>query len=164
MDNGSSFSGPVKISDDRWIIEGCPHTGASMTAKGDQLEVVWFTAGGLPGLYRASSTDRGKNFHSRELIAENGFHPQIASFGNFSAVVMEEKLATEHVQTGHQTHGHATHDGSIVLWLSDELGNRTRKVVDNQGGEFPVVTFINRKELLVAYTRNGRVVVTRATL
>lgn len=162
-DNGALFSEATKVSDDRWIVDGCPHTGASMTATDDNLEVVWFTAGGAPGLYRTVSTDHGKSFRSRELVAENGFHPQLASSANASAIVMEERNS-EHSQSEHHASGHSTSSGSIVLWLQDRNTDRIGKQVVSGDGEFPVVLFLDQEELLVAYTRGGDVIVVKGRI
>jgi hypothetical protein len=69
---GEIFEKPVIISDDKWQINGCPISGASMAIdKENSLKIVWYTAGeaGKPGLYYAESKDGGKTFSPRALIA-----------------------------------------------------------------------------------------------
>jgi hypothetical protein len=64
-DGGQSFSQPVIVSDDRWMISGCPVSGPALSLADDnRLRVVWYTAGerGAPGLYWAESSDAGKTF------------------------------------------------------------------------------------------------------
>jgi hypothetical protein len=64
-DGGQTFSVPVIVSDDRWMISGCPVSGPALSIADDKrLRVVWYTAGerGAPGLYWAESTDAGKTF------------------------------------------------------------------------------------------------------
>lgn len=64
-DGGQTFSQPVIVSDDRWIISGCPVSGPALAVRDDnRLRVVWYTAGekGAPGLYWAESSDMGKTF------------------------------------------------------------------------------------------------------
>jgi hypothetical protein len=34
-----------RISDDHWVIEGCPHQGPALAVSGAQLHLAWFTAG-----------------------------------------------------------------------------------------------------------------------
>lgn len=162
-DDGASFSDAGKVSNDRWVVDGCPHTGASMAANGGNLEVVWFTAGGTPGLYRTVSADRGRSFRPRELIAANGFHPQIAASGKTSVVVMEERNH-EHAQGADHVHGHAKGGGAIVVWLEDRHASSIKKEVVSEEGEFPVVLFIDQKELLVAYTQNEDVIVVKGEI
>src|SRR5690606_35627421 len=89
-DSGKTFSVPRMVSNDNWIVDGCPHTGASMSADSDRLEVVWFTAGGRPGLYYSFSSDGGDTFASREFISGAARHPQLASKGGQSVIVAEE--------------------------------------------------------------------------
>jgi hypothetical protein len=73
-DGGESFSQPSIVSDDRWQIEACPVSGASMASAGNgALKIAWFTAGaaGAPGIYTAESSDGGKSFTARTLINES---------------------------------------------------------------------------------------------
>lgn len=72
VDKGASFSAPVIVSDDKWQINACPVSGATMAAdRENTLEIVWYTAGdaGKPGLYRSESKDGGQTFKEREFLS-----------------------------------------------------------------------------------------------
>lgn len=74
-DAGDTFSEPVIVSDDRWMIPGCPVSGSAMAVGDDgALRVLWYTAGeaGPPGLYWSESRDGGKTFAARRPFAESG--------------------------------------------------------------------------------------------
>ena len=74
-DGGQTFSEPVVVSDDRWMIAGCPVSGAALLAAPDgALRVIWYTAGeaGAPGLYWSESRDGGRTFTPRRAFAESG--------------------------------------------------------------------------------------------
>lgn len=74
-DGGESFSEPVIVSDDRWMIAGCPVSGAALAVGTDgALRVLWYTAGdaGPTGLYWSESRDGGKTFVPRRHFAESG--------------------------------------------------------------------------------------------
>ncbi|HLT80485.1 MAG TPA: sialidase family protein [Cyclobacteriaceae bacterium] len=157
-DSGKTFSVPRMVSNDNWIVDGCPHTGASMSADSDRLEVVWFTAGGRPGLYYSFSSDGGDTFASREFISGAARHPQLASKGGQSVIVAEENEQHAAVTGGHEHHGDNT-DASIVIYLRDHDGTVMKDIVDRQGGAFPVVTFIDDETLLIAYVGEGDVLV-----
>ena len=63
-DEGATWSGATKISDDRFLMNGCPDVaaGLSVDSKG-RLHAAWWTAGGAgPGVYYAVSTDEGRSF------------------------------------------------------------------------------------------------------
>lgn len=67
-DNGGAFSQGVVVSDDKWKIDACPVSGASMAVSADGvLTVSWYTAGeaGGAGVYGAESRDGGKTFGQR---------------------------------------------------------------------------------------------------
>lgn len=70
-DFGRTFSSPVIVSDDKWVIAGCPVSGPALSAREKgSLRVLWYTEGeaGTQGLYFASSTDGGRTFASRQLL------------------------------------------------------------------------------------------------
>ncbi len=74
-DGGQSFAAPVIVSDDRWIIAGCPVSGSALAVGTDgALLVLWYTAGeaGRPGLYWSESRDGGQTFAPRRPFAESG--------------------------------------------------------------------------------------------
>jgi hypothetical protein len=76
-DGGETFSTPVVVSDDRWMIKGCPVSGAALQAgAGGTLRVLWYTAGeaGRAGLYWSESRDGGQTFAPRRAFEESGGH------------------------------------------------------------------------------------------
>lgn len=74
-DGGATFSAPVIVSDDRWMIAGCPVSGSALAVGTDgALRVLWYTAGdaGPAGLYWSESRDEGKTFAPRRHFARSG--------------------------------------------------------------------------------------------
>ncbi|MBV9926994.1 MAG: copper-binding protein [Acidobacteria bacterium] len=74
-DGGQTFSPAAIVSDDRWELQGCPVSGAALSAGADgSVRVLWYTAGeaGRPGLYWAESKDGGQSFSPRVALAEAG--------------------------------------------------------------------------------------------
>ena len=72
-DSGASFSSPVIVSDDKWMLQGCPVSGPSLSADGNgTLKVVWYAAGenAAPGLYFAETRDKGRTFSPRSLVMQ----------------------------------------------------------------------------------------------
>lgn len=70
-DGGETFSSPVIVSDDQWVIPGCPVSGPALSVAADgALSVLWYTAGerGTTGLYWAESRDTGRTFSERKLF------------------------------------------------------------------------------------------------
>jgi hypothetical protein len=96
-DGGRSFVPPLRVSEDRWVLEGCPDDGPAMAVDAkNRIHIVWPTlvTGGSPraeraprsdepdatiALFYAMSTD-GRRFTPRERIPTEGMphHPQIA--------------------------------------------------------------------------------------
>jgi len=72
-DGGASFSSPVIVSDDKWMLQGCPVSGPSLsTSAQGTLKVVWYAAGegDAPGLYFAETRDKGRTFSPRSLLTQ----------------------------------------------------------------------------------------------
>lgn len=70
-DRASSFTAPVRVYNDGWVIDGCPHTGPAVTTDdAGVLHVAWST--GVParmGVWHAASADRGATFGAPEPLA-----------------------------------------------------------------------------------------------
>src|SRR5471032_1597060 len=79
-DGGKTFAPPVRVSEDKWMLEGCPDDGPSMAVDArKRIHIVWPTlitekaAGSEPtiALFYAMSID-GKQFTARERIPTEG--------------------------------------------------------------------------------------------
>nr|WP_162988929.1 sialidase family protein [Pedobacter schmidteae] len=106
-DNGKTFSAAHTISNDNWEINGCPHSGPSIAANKNGLQVVWFTAGGGTGLYHTSSLGLGSNFRQRNLLTTSGRHPQVYALnGDRLAMVCEEVVEAEPEKSMDMNHSH----------------------------------------------------------
>src|SRR5690242_352775 len=135
--NAASFSTPVIVSDDKWVLHGCPVSGPSLSVdtKGN-LRVVWFAAdeGEAPGVYTAESNDKGRTFSPRALLTEE-------------TVKGTPALATEN-------------DRAVAIWQGlgaqqseakvRELGSAGAAVSVAANAELPSGAFSNNK-LFVAY-------------
>jgi len=86
-DGGKTFAPPVRVSEDKWMLEGCPDDGPSMAVDArKRIHIVWPTlitekaAGSEPtiALFYAMSID-GKQFTARERIPTEGMphHPRV---------------------------------------------------------------------------------------
>jgi hypothetical protein len=87
-DGGATFTAPVRVSDDRWVLDGCPENGPSLAVDARRrVHVVWPTlvASANPSseptleLFYAMSAD-GRRFSRRQRIASEGAarHPVLA--------------------------------------------------------------------------------------
>jgi hypothetical protein len=86
-DRGKSFGPIVRVSEDKWMLEGCPDDGPAMAIDAHgRIHVVWPTlvtgsAGSDPAiaLFYAASAD-GTTFSARERVAAEGMphHPTLA--------------------------------------------------------------------------------------
>ncbi len=92
-DKGKTFSEPLRISMDNWVINGCPHTGPTMTENKEGLHFAWYTLGNGNGVFYSNSADNGKHFSGKENVSDNSSarHPQIISMSDGAiAIVWDE--------------------------------------------------------------------------
>lgn len=98
-DGGRTFGTPVRLSEDGWVLDGCPDDGPALaTDAAGVLHVAWPTqvsekAG--RGIYYSYSTDGGRSFAPRLRLDEGGgaAHPQIAAADGRAFVVWDEASA-----------------------------------------------------------------------
>jgi len=97
-DGGRTFAPPVRVSEDKWVLEGCPENGPAIAVDASQrVHVVWPTVvqgRGAAGddtlaLFHAASRD-GRTFTARESLPVTGAarHPQTAIAANGSLVIV----------------------------------------------------------------------------
>ncbi|HTK28506.1 MAG TPA: sialidase family protein [Vicinamibacterales bacterium] len=99
-DGGRSFAAPLRVSEDNWILDGCPDDGPAIAVDGrSRIHIVWPTlvkeGDGEPtiALFYATSPD-GKRFSPRLRLPTEGLphHPQIALRADGSAVVAWDEV------------------------------------------------------------------------
>ncbi|MGH9970910.1 MAG: sialidase family protein [Pyrinomonadaceae bacterium] len=93
-DQGKTFTTPKIVSDDQWVLAGCPVSGAALSVdKNNVLRVLWYSAGknGQTGLYWSESKDQGISFGPRTLVAagSTGGTPVLLSDGDTLSAVWE---------------------------------------------------------------------------
>jgi hypothetical protein len=71
-DGGKVFSPAVIVSDDQWMLQGCPVSSAALSAGADgYVRVLWYAGSenSKQGIYWSESKDAGKSFTPRQLVA-----------------------------------------------------------------------------------------------
>lgn len=135
-DGGRTFAQPVRVSEDKWMLEGCPDDGPSMVVDGrKRIHIVWptlITEGTVESAERAekgSSSDR-----ARRSPRSNAGEPTIALFYAMSAdgkqFTARERIPTRGMP--HHPRVAITTDG----WLTaawDEIANGSRRIAVARG-------------------------------
>ena len=96
-DGGQTFAAPIRVSEDKWALDGCPENGPSLAVDSrNQVHIVWPTlvrgpSGGPDtlGLFYSVSRD-GRQFAPRQSIPTEGTprHVQIAVAGDGSPTLV----------------------------------------------------------------------------
>ncbi len=141
-DSGRTFEAPIRVSDDRWVLDGCPENGPALAVDPhNAVHILWPTlvsgpaAGDEPELALFYSTSRnGRQFTPRYRIPTQGTprHPQIAVTSDGSlAIAWDEQLnGTRRVVAAE-----AVANGG-PRFIRVPLGNSER-------GEYPVVAGVD---------------------
>lgn len=163
-DNGSTFSAPKRISVDNWEINACPHSGPSLAQNKAGLQAVWFTAGGGPGVYLATSPDNGQSFNRREKLSATARHPQLTTLSNGKLAIAWEEPKHTVIQSAllndadqdHQgIHQNSSAGSGIVLQIRDSNAALfTDKVTDEQvNATYPVLAAVKNDQVLLAWVQ-----------
>ncbi|WP_123848828.1 sialidase/neuraminidase family protein [Chitinophaga lutea] len=144
-DGGRSFTTPVRISADNWMINGCPHTGPAMVKNSSGLHFAWFTMGGGEGVFYCQSPDNGITYSKRENISAlpTAKHPQLTALGNGDlALVWDEAVDTAANRIG-------------LLHKSPAGETLSKRFLTEAGGyaNFPVLRAAGNGQVLVAYKK-----------
>ncbi|HEX4348124.1 MAG TPA: sialidase family protein [Vicinamibacterales bacterium] len=101
-DGGRTFSQPVRVSEDKWAIDGCPENGPAMAVGADRVvHLAWPTlvgasgnAQGTLGLFYAATKD-GRQFSPRQAIPTSGVprHVQLLAGKSGLALAWDEAAA-----------------------------------------------------------------------
>ena len=100
LDGGATFSPPARISEDNWVLAGCPDDGPAMAVDADGIvHIVWPTVIGgdepTGAIFHASTKD-GQRFTRRSRVPTHGSlkpsHPQIAIDGAGRIVVAWDEV------------------------------------------------------------------------
>jgi hypothetical protein len=143
-DLGQTFTAPVIVSDDQWVLAGCPVSGAALSIAGDGfVRVLWYSEGknGQTGLYWSGSHDQGATFGRRQLLAAGTMRgtPALIGDGNNFAAVWQDA-------------GNKTASVMIAPRIADAAAPSSFIVTSN--GELPAAT-ANNDRMFVAYIAKG---------
>jgi hypothetical protein len=135
-DQGMKFTTPVIVSDDQWVLTGCPVSGATLSAGADgNPRVLWYSEGknGQTGLYWSESRDNGATFGPRQLLAAGTVRgtPVLIGGGSWLSAVWQ-----------------GTESNSIML--AEITGVKPSSYVVASKGELPAAT-ANDQRAFVAY-------------
>lgn len=146
-DGGKSFSAPVRISNDNWVLNACPHTGPAMTENSKGLHFTWFTGANNLGCRYTQSTDGGKTFSAQDSVSAVGSHPQVAALpdGELLVVWDESKTVDGRLQKRIGLQRRTANGKSEGKDYLPANGNLSYPVVASLGKQAAVVAFAMKK-------------------
>jgi hypothetical protein len=157
-DGGLTFRAPVRVSEDGWVIDGCPEDGPSIAVDpAGIVHVAWptlVTVGGSTekAVFYSFSADGGQSFAPRIRLddaADDGVagHPQIAIADSRVVAVWDERLG-DRSRVRLREIAPAPQAGWAPV-----LGT-LRTLDDDRAGQYPSVTAA-AGAVLVAWTANA---------
>jgi hypothetical protein len=97
MDDGATWSQPARVAEDNWVLNGCPHSGASMGSIGKRLFIAWHAVRDKqPTLSLSYSDDGGRTFSRRIPLSEGVLdpnHPFVNRVGEGLGIVFQGRPA-----------------------------------------------------------------------
>ncbi len=132
-DGGRTFSSPVRVSEDNWVLDGCPENGPAVAIdQANAIHVVWPTlirgsagADETLALFYATSKD-GQRFTHRQQIPTEGVprHPQVAvgPSGTITIAWDEQLNGARRVVVANGTSDDKNHVRFLRQSVSDEPG------------------------------------------
>ncbi len=147
-DGGNTFSSSKIISNDRWVVNGCPHTGASIAqdpSKKGSLQIAWYTQGGKPGVYHTSSSDFGQSFEERSFFSESARHPQILGLNNGNLITVWDETIFYNEEPRNR----------IGIHIKNSKGEEFQEFItpENVEAHHPVITSIDDSRIIIAWSQ-----------
>lgn len=144
-DQGKTFAKATIVSDDEWMLKGCPVSGAALSAADGTLQVLWYAGGdkGQRGIYSSESRDAGRTFNPRQLLAAGSAQGMPVLLGEFAGV------ATGVWQEG---------EGGNAQVLAAQFGNDGKakdQTTVARAGELPAAAITNGRVLIVYVSQDG---------
>jgi hypothetical protein len=149
-DRGTTWSEPVRVQNDQWQVDACPHAGPALAVDSrNRLHVTWWSGKeGAAGVFYARSDDGGKSFAHVTPLGTAEFsqpaHVQLA-LGDSGVVAVAWDDGT--LQTPR-----------IALRISrdggDDFSPTHYTSVEGRAASFPVLA-LNGKRLTVAWTEQS---------
>ena len=70
LDGGKTFTEPIRIAVDNWVLHACPDTGPSVVARNGRVHVAWYSEGqDKAGIHLATSTDDAASFGPEQIVS-----------------------------------------------------------------------------------------------
>lgn len=148
-DGGVTFAPPVRVSEDKWQIEGCPDDGPAMGVDGQgRVHVVWPSVvtergGPVKALFHAVSID-GRSFGARGRIPTQGqaHHPQLSVSPDGALFVVWDESGSGTRRIASAT-GRIDAGGRASFLRATEVGEM---------GSYPVVAMTSQGRWLAMWT------------
>lgn len=147
-DKGSSFSVPVSINNDNWVIDGCPHNGPCVVNTNTAIYATWFTGAKGKGVYYAGLNKETKHKEVK-LISANGQHIQFAVMPDGSRVIAYNEII------------HAPSDSvysKIVLNKIEGEKILSKTISDEKSkAYYPVIVGFGKSNIIVAWSEGEKI-------
>lgn len=152
-DAGTTWKDSVRVAEDNWKINGCPHSGAALAALSNTLFVSWATVrDGRADLYVASSRDGGTTFSPRIKVAENVLdpnHPYMLAAGDKIALVFQGR------DEGRQQGWGPLNIYYREIGVDNGLSRLSRIGNAGNSAAYPTLAFEEPGRVFIAWTENA---------
>ncbi|MBS1729669.1 MAG: exo-alpha-sialidase [Bacteroidetes bacterium] len=145
-DNGKTFSPATPFSNDKWVINGCPHNGPSVVNKSNISYATWFTGGHQKGVYYGELKNGAMVL--KKLISNDGKFIQLCLMPDGKRMI----AYNENVQLADSFYSKI-----VVVKFDGNHFYKTGITSDKSHAGYPVICALDNKRVMVAWTENDRV-------
>ncbi len=141
-DNGKTFTEPVLIHNDDWLIQGCPHNGPDISIDSeDNVHVVWYNGReDTYGVYYSVSSDKGATFQTPLHLNTN-----------FEGSPLRASISAKDLTSAYIACEVGSYDGSEVYLLGPNFSGSERLQKKSMGsGNYPAMA-MNKNFVAVAW-------------
>ena len=154
-DGGETWKPGVRVAEDNWKLNGCPHSGAATAVLGKRLFVAWTTVRDSKGqLYLAWSDDAGRTFSPRARLGDNVVDPNhshmAAAGAERLAVVFQGREPDRNQGWGPVNAWYREVDGAGGVSALQQLGNA------GKSASYPAVAVEDPGRIFVAWTEPAK--------
>jgi hypothetical protein len=103
-DGGKTFSQPVRVAVDNWVLHACPDVGPAIGVSNGRLYVAWYSEGQeQPGIRLAISENAGASFAPPQIVSADvldATHPRLSvpeDVNSRSSVARRRRILGQHL-------------------------------------------------------------------
>jgi hypothetical protein len=153
-DGGATWAAAVRVAEDNWKLNGCPHSGAATLVAGNRLYLAWSTVRDSKAqLYFAWSDNAGATFSPRVALGGSVLdpnHPSMTAAGDRIAIAFQGRDRAANRGWGAVNAYYREVDAAGKLGPLERIGSA------GASASYPVLAFEDPGRIFAAWTEPAK--------